>query len=65
MDITTSPATTPGRPADSTPAGTVMVLLNNGVPLSLLLDLGMPVGPRSHEILVEEGATQDAWWEQP
>ncbi len=64
MDITTSPATTAGRPADS-PEATAMVLLSNGVPLSLLLDLGMPVGPRSHEILVEEGAPEEAWWEQP
>ncbi len=51
-------------PAPRPPEDAVMVLLNSGVPLSLLLDLTAPVGPRSHEILVEEGGPQDAWWEQ-
>ena len=41
-----------------------MALLERGVPLSLLLDLQMPVGPRSHEILVAEGAPEDKWWER-
>ncbi len=41
----------------------VMVLLHDKIPLSLLLDLTTPAGPRSQEILVEEGSPEDAWWE--
>ncbi|MHB1802837.1 MAG: hypothetical protein ACYCU5_14515 [Actinomycetes bacterium] len=39
-----------------------MALLFEHVPLSLLIDLTMPAGPRSLELLVEEGLSADAWW---
>ncbi len=50
-------------PAAVAPDDTVMLLLHQGVPISLLLDLTMPA-PRSHEIFTEEGAPEDAWWER-
>ena len=41
----------------------MMVLLHEKVPLSLLLDLTAASGPTSEEILANEGAPEDAWWE--
>ena len=49
------------RPAD--PAGSVMQLLAEGVPLTLLADLVAPDGPASQVILETEGLPDDAWWE--
>jgi hypothetical protein len=43
----------------------VMDLLEEHVPLSLLMDLVEPSGPDSHDILATEGAPDEAWWAQP
>lgn len=40
-------------------------LLEEHVPLSLIMDLTAPDGPPSEEILEAEGAPEQAWWEQP
>jgi hypothetical protein len=40
-------------------------LLEEHVPLSLIMDLSAPDGPASKEILDAEGAPEQAWWEQP
>lgn len=39
-------------------------LLEEHVPLSLIMDLTAPDGPASQEILETEGAPEQAWWEQ-
>ncbi|CAN5160669.1 hypothetical protein BH11ACT1_BH11ACT1_13250 [soil metagenome] len=44
-------------------AGSVMQLLAEGVPLTLLADLAAPDGPASQVILETEGLPDDAWWE--
>ncbi len=59
-DHTGSDASAP-RPAD--PASSVMQLLAEGVPLTLLADLVAPDGPASQVILETEGLPDDAWWE--
>jgi hypothetical protein len=50
--------------AAAAPAEHVMELLEERVPLSLLIDLAAPSGPDSHDILETEGVPTDAWWEQ-
>jgi hypothetical protein len=50
-------------PADR--AEHTMELLEEHVPLSLIMDLTPPDGPASREILDAEGAPEQAWWEQP
>lgn len=50
-------ATTQGR--------RVMHLLGEHVPLSLIMDLTMPLGPHSNDILVTEGAPEFYWWVKP
>jgi hypothetical protein len=42
----------------------VMALLQEHVPLSLLVDLTDPAGPVSADILAEEGPPETRWWEQ-
>ena len=42
---------------------TVMDLLAGHVPLSLIMDLAMPAGPHSRELLHDEGSSLDPWWE--
>ncbi len=56
-----------GRPADATEDATEQTkeLLEEHVPLSLIMDLTAPDGPHSKEILDAEGAPEQAWWEQP
>jgi hypothetical protein len=49
-------------PADR--AERVMDLLEEHVPLSLLLDLTAPAGPDSREILRAEGEPDVHWWER-
>jgi len=44
------------------PPEQVMELLEEHVPLSLLMDLVPPTGPDSQDILDTEGAPDDAWW---
>ncbi len=39
-------------------------LLQEHVPLSLIMDLTSPDGPHSREILDAEGAPEQAWWAQ-
>lgn len=46
------------------PVEHVMDLLEERVPLSLLMDLVAPSGPDSQDILETEGAPDEAWWEQ-
>jgi len=41
----------------------VMGLLADHVPLSLLMDLAMPAGPCSRDLLNTEGLPADPWWE--
>lgn len=41
----------------------IMSMLHSHVPLSLLLDMRDPAGPRSQEILATEGRPDAAWWE--
>ncbi|HET8616654.1 MAG TPA: hypothetical protein VFL94_14105 [Actinomycetales bacterium] len=50
---------------DVAPAEHVMELLEEHVPLSLLMDLVEPAGPDSRDILTTEGAPEEAWWAQP
>lgn len=40
-------------------------LLASGVPLTLLLDLGDPAGPRSADRYRQEGGGDAAWLQQP
>ncbi len=42
----------------------VMEMLQEHVPLSLLLDLTEPSGPESEEILAAEGEPQTRWWDR-
>jgi hypothetical protein len=39
----------------------VMGLLGASLPLSLIMDLVMPAGPHSRELLTDEPADDDAW----
>jgi hypothetical protein len=41
----------------------VMGMLQEHVPISLLVDLTDTAGPESAEILAEEGEPDDRWWE--
>lgn len=41
----------------------VMDLLADHVPLSLLMDLAMPAGPHSRDLLHTEGLPAEPWWE--
>jgi hypothetical protein len=47
------------RPA--APQDPVMALLEHHLPLSLIMDLVMPAGPRSGELLADEPAADTAW----
>jgi hypothetical protein len=54
-----------GRAAGAaSPPEQVMELLEEHVPLSLLIDLVAPTGPDSQDILDTEGAPEHAWWAQ-
>jgi hypothetical protein len=59
LDDTAIPA--PADTIDDT--APVMHMLEDHVPLSLLADLTDPQGPRSEEILQQEGQPEVAWWE--
>jgi hypothetical protein len=43
----------------------VMSILQEHVPLALLVDLTDTAGPASAEILAEEGGPESRWWEDP
>jgi hypothetical protein len=47
---------------EATAAGSVMHLLAEHVPLTLLADLAV-AEPRSEAILEDEGLPEEAWWE--
>lgn len=49
--------------ADTEASAEAMSLLTEGVPLALLADLASPGGPRSPEILEDEGLPEVAWWD--
>lgn len=53
------------HPHPDQPETPVMELLEEHVPLSLIMDLSRPAGPDSADILQTEGAPQSAWWVQP
>jgi hypothetical protein len=50
---------------EGTSPAQVRELLEERVPISLLLDLVAPSGPDSQDILDTEGAPEQAWWRQP
>ena len=56
----------PDAPAADAPdaAEQTKELLEEHVPLSLIMDLTAPDGPHSKEILDAEGAPEQAWWER-
>lgn len=62
------PAARLGAPADEGAGApeceAVMEMLADRVPISLIMDLAMPAGPHSQELLDEEGEPEHAWWEQ-
>jgi hypothetical protein len=41
----------------------LLELLAGRVPISLIMDLAMPAGPHSRELLEAEGSPDVAWWE--
>jgi hypothetical protein len=47
------------RPAE--PEDPVMALLGQHLPLSLIMDLVMPAGPRSGELMAAEPPTDASW----
>jgi hypothetical protein len=54
-----------GRAVEAvSPPEQVMELLEEHVPLSLLMDLVAPTGPDSQDILDTEGVPEHAWWAQ-
>jgi len=42
--------------------GLLADMLSQGVPISLIMDLCMPRGPHSSELLAAEGTPETAWW---
>jgi hypothetical protein len=46
------------------PAHSVLELLGEHVPLSLIIDLTSPDGPDSQNIMDVEGAPEQDWWTQ-
>jgi hypothetical protein len=52
------------QPVEDEQAERVMDLLEEHVPLSLLMDLTAPTGPASREILQAEGEPELHWWER-
>ena len=55
----TVPVLAPSAPSRPAPASRAAALLAAHVPLSLLLDLADPSGPRSKDLLVAEPGTAD------
>ncbi|WP_337062528.1 hypothetical protein [Kineococcus sp. G2] len=41
----------------------VMEMLSEHIPLSLIMDMAAPDGPRSAELLASEGLPDGEWWE--
>lgn len=42
----------------------VMEMLSEHIPLSLIMDMASPDGPRSAELLESEGLPDSEWWKQ-
>ncbi|WP_432499036.1 hypothetical protein [Kineococcus auxinigenes] len=42
----------------------VMEMLSEHIPLSLIMDIASPDGPRSEELLVSEGLPDGEWWKR-
>jgi len=42
----------------------VMEMLSEHIPLSLIMDMASPDGPRSAELLESEGLPDEEWWKQ-
>ncbi|WP_432562229.1 hypothetical protein [Kineococcus sp. SYSU DK003] len=42
----------------------VMEMLSEHIPLSLIMDMASPDGPRSAELLESEGCPDEEWWKQ-
>jgi hypothetical protein len=61
---TPEPTTETPHDAAHDDGAAVMTMLHDHVPLSLLCDLTTPDGPRSAEILAEEGGPEQPWWQQ-
>ncbi|GAB3678237.1 hypothetical protein [Angustibacter aerolatus] len=53
-----------GDQIEDAQAEQVMDMLEEHVPLSLLMDLTAPTGPDSRAILEAEGVPEQHWWEQ-
>ncbi len=64
MTAMNEPALDSTEHIDESDGSEVMDLLQEHVPLALLLDLSEPGGPHSAEILAEEGQPTDTWWKQ-
>ena len=58
------PGWVPGGAGPGLPHPGAMHLLASGVPLSLIMDLAAPGGPRSQEILLVEGSPDEPWWDR-
>jgi hypothetical protein len=58
-----STSTQPDPPAPPAEDELVMSILQEHVPLALLIDLTDTEGPKSAEILAEEGGPETRWWE--
>lgn len=58
-----TPASGPGPGPAAARRPAAIHLLACGVPLSLIMDLAAPGGPRSQEILTVEGCPKDPWWD--
>lgn len=57
------PQTDEAGDAAPTTSEHVMDMLGDHVPLSLLMDLTVPQGPDSEQLLDEEGLPADSWWD--
>lgn len=58
-----TPRVDPADAAEDRASEDVMRLLSEHVPLTLLADLAQPKGPKSPEILEDEGLPDVAWWQ--
>ena len=45
-----------------TNAGPALAMLQEHIPLSLIMDLATPDGPPSRELLESEGLPEQEWW---
>ena len=64
---TTSHTTATEQPAEegTSEGAQLKELLGEHVPISLIMDLAVPTGPDSKDILDTEGAPDGTWWVAP